>query len=626
MLLAINERIKGWLGAFVVALITLPFALWGINSYFEGGGLKYAAKVNDLEITPRDFELAYAQQKQRLSQQFQGNIPYPDKEIKKQVLERLINQKLLENVAADEGYNISDETVYSQIREIFSKDGVFDKELFQSVVASRGGSEQLFMYELKNEILLQQIQNGIIGTNFVTKEDVKRFAGYKGQTRDVELLRFDLNKISRGIEVSDEEVDNFYKSNQQLYMTPEKVSVDYVELKSNQLRSNVSIDEARLHDRYNDYKTNESKKEKRKASHILIKASGDNDDALNIIDDIKSKLKKGSDFGELAKKYSQDPGSGKNGGDLGWVETGQMVKPFEEALFAMKKGDVSDVVKTQFGYHLIKLFDVKGVDVKTFEQMRPELEAEQLKDLLASAFYDASEAMAVSAYENPDSLKPVVDSVDIKLNVKTSPEFTRYSGQGVASNNKVRQVAFSNAVLSEGLNSEVIEVSPDHIVILRLRDHKAPTLKPLTEVKAQIEKNIKNDKAKVEAAKQARQAMEKAASSASLASLKAPGVNYESAKDVSREDTKLGVRLVNEIFETPPAENDKPGLRLVENLGDEVVLVSVNAVKTPTDFEKAKLDTLDTQLRQNSALVEYEALMKTLTDKAEISRNSKILE
>ena len=409
MLQAINDRIKGWLGIVIVVLIGLPFALWGIQSYFDDAGPRYAAKVNDSEISASEFERSVSMQRQTLLSQNGGKLPVEENVLRERTLSQMINQRLLEGVTYESGYRISDAVLSERIRQLFTVDGEFDRQRFEATVASIGMNIPMYEHALRNELRLQQMQSGIANSAFVTNQEVNYLAKISEQTRDISVLTLNIDHFSTAARATDEEIKQYYDANLSQFMVPEKMKVDYVEITSDALAENVDIDEDQIKKMYDDYVKSVSGREERRASHILIQASENKAAAQIKIESLKKELELGADFAELAKQHSEDPGSAANGGDLDWVALGEMVKPFEKALFALDKGAVSDVVETQFGYHLIKLVDVRSEPVIPLGVKRYEFEDEIKADSVASMFYDLSERLASTAYENPDSLDVVVE-------------------------------------------------------------------------------------------------------------------------------------------------------------------------------------------------------------------------
>lgn len=625
MLQAINDRIKGWLGIAVVVLIGLPFALWGIQSYFDDAGPRYAAKVNDSEITANEFERSVSIQRQQLLRQYEGKLPIEEKALRERTLTQMINQRLLEDVTYESGYRISDAVLGERIRQLFTVDGVFDRERFEASVASLGMNIPMYEHTLRNELRLQQMQSAIANSTFVTKDAVEKLAALTEQTRDISVLTFNVDHFSTATKPSAEEIKQYYEENLQRFMLPEKIKVDYVEITSDSLAENVEVDEQQIKEMYDHYVKSVTGREERKASHILIQTGEDKAAAQSKIESLKKELEQGADFAELAKKYSQDPGSAAKGGNLDWVAIGEMVKPFEQKLFSMEKGTVSDVVETQFGYHIIKLDDIRSEPVVPMAIKRYEFEDEIKADNVASTFYDLSERLAATAYENPDSLDVVVE--DLGLKIKTSDYFSRSRGEGIAKNEKVRNVAFSPLVLEQASNSDIIEISPTHVVVIRMNEHVPATAIPLEEVGSRIGNILKVQGGHKQTLAAALDVKAKIEAGESIDSLKTDGINIENIAALGRRDnTRVSdAAILQNAFDMAPAQGEKKPVREVDLISGDVALVVLDKVNTPENILQSQLDLVKSEAIRESAIRDFSSALLVIKEGANIDRNMNLI-
>lgn len=625
MLQAINDRIKGWLGIVIVILIGLPFALWGIQSYFDDAGPRYAAKINDSEISANEFERSVSMQRQSLLRQNGGKMPIEESVLRERTLTQMINQRLLEDVTYESGYRISDGVLSERIRQLFTVDGVFDRQRFEATVASIGMNIPMYENSLRNELRLQQMQSAIANSAFVTKEEVNKLASLSEQTRDISVLTFNLDHFSTATKATEEEIKQYYDANLQHFMVPEKIKIDYVEITSDALAENVQIDEDQIKKMYDDYVTSVSGREERRASHILIQTSEDKAAAQIKIESLKKELELGADFAEMAKKHSQDPGSATNGGDLDWVALGEMVKPFEQALFSMDKGVVSEVVETQFGYHLIKLVDIRSETIVPLGVKRYEFEDEIKADSVASLFYDLSERLASTAYENPDSLDIVVEDLGLKLN--SSDYFSRIKGEGIAENEKVRSIAFSPLVLEQGSNSDIVEISPTHVVVLRLNEHVPATAIPLEDVSSKIENILKVQSGHKQTMAAAMDVKTKIEAGESAESFKAGGINVEDIKSIARKDnTRVSdPSILRNAFAMMPGLEDKPSVKEVDLISGDVALVVLNKVNLPDNVLPGQLELVKTEALRENAIRDFSSALLVIKEDAKIDRNMSLV-
>ncbi len=629
MLQAINDRIKGWLGALVIIMITIPFAFWGIESYIGGGGIEFAAMVNGEEIPVNQFENAYSNQLARLNQQFGSALPFSNEQIKQQVLDQLINSVVLEEGSYSSGYRISDTSLKQSIASLFSRDGKFDRDYFENVVASNGMTITQYESRLRNELRVLQKRNAILASAILTDEEARHLAALQRQERDIRLIKFNVDTGSADIVVTEQDIEDYYNSNVDRYMTPESVSVEYIEMTSDELASSIDVDEGRLAEMYDDYKRSALEKEERKARHILMQigtsAESNKEALMPRIEELQQKLNEGQSFEEIAAEYSEDPGSAKQGGDLGWVAMGEMVKPFEDALFSMNKGEVSGIVETQFGLHLIKLEDIRTPELQTLAEKRSEFEQELKQDAISGMFYDITENMAVTAYENPESLDAVVDAVN-KQPEKTEL-FTRDSGTGIAGNQKFRTAAFSSSVIEQGLNSDIIEITPNHVAVLRLLEHQPASKKPLQEVRSDIENILRLKAAHEVTMTAAEEAKNKIFAGAAAETVLADNQIVEGPDTVKRTDPgNVDPVVVGAAFQMPYPENDKPSIQVVNLVSGDIALVLLDKVTTPVEINNDQIKAVRQQLENDVANSDFEFALATLKDAAEIQRNSSLLQ
>jgi len=625
MLQAINDRIKGWLGIAIVILIGLPFALWGIQSYFDDAGPRYAAKVNNSEISANEFERSVSIQRQKLLRQYGGKLPIEEKALRERTMTQMINQRVLEEVTFEQGYRISDAILSERIKQLFTVDGVFDRERFEASVASLGMNIPMYERSLRNELRLQQMQAAITNTAFVTRDAVNKLAALTEQTRDISVLTFNVDHFSTATKPAAEEIKQYYDDNLQRFMLPEKMKVDYVEITSDALAENVEIDEQQIKEMYDHYVKSVTGREERKARHILIQAGEDKAAAKAKAESIKKELEQGADFAELAKKYSQDPGSAVKGGDLGWVAMGEMVKPFEQKLFGLEKDSTSDVVETQFGFHIIKLDDIRSEPVAPLAVKRYEFEEELKTDSVASMFYDLSERLASTAYENPDSLDVVVD--DLGLKIKTSDYFSRNKGEGIAKNEKVRNVAFSPLVLEQGSNSDIIEISPTHVVVIRMNERVPATAIPLAEVSSRIENILKVQGGHKQTLAAALEVKAKIEAGESIDSLKTEGIDVENIAALGRRDNARvsDASILQNAFDMLPAKDGKKSVREVDLASGDVALVVLNKVNTPENILQSQLDLVKSEAIRESAIRDFSSALLMIKESADIDRNMKLV-
>ncbi len=625
MLQAIRDKTTGWIAYVIVFLICVPFALWGVNSYLGGGEAIPAATVDGQAISKQNFDTAYANYRRQLERAFGGSIPdyfASESVLKEQVLTQLIEQSALSQYVNDSYYRIGDVDLNKLIRSIeaFNTDGKFNSSIYRSQVASLGYSTAGFEQEFRRSQSLEQLQTGLVSTAFTVASIQKKLTSLENQTRKVRVLTRSAQNDK--IEISQAEVDGYYEQNKSHFMTTEQIRVDYIELSLDGIKASLNITEEQLLERYEQSKSGYSTPESRTASHILLTLDSDasdeeSDSARLKLTGIRDQLIQGGDFSEFAKDNSEDPSSASTGGSLGEIDRGMMVKPFEDALFEMAKGDLSSPVKTSFGWHLIRLDEVTGGETKSFDEVKSELVDEMSTQLAESKIFDLSEALANLAYEQPDSLSPAAEALDLPL--QTTDWFDINFGDGIASEALIRNAAFSAEVFGQLLNSEAIELSDNRVVFLRVNEHKPAAQKVIADVSEQINAIIRQKKGQEESLKVGKQALSSLTSGESLEVVADDWLEPIVATGfVARDTSELDNDLVRLIFSMakPDSVQRYEGLSHADGRYSIVELSAVMANDSDQDVDKVKA------LTASQASAEYQAVLKLLASRAEVVRTS----
>jgi len=503
MLSEIRDRATGWIAYIIVGIIIIPFAFWGVNEYFAGGSDVVVATVEGTEIQQTEYRRALESQRRQM-RQIMGDSFTPElansDAFKRRVLDDLIARTLLSQHADAEGYRIGDEQLAQTIRTDPSfRDGEqFSPDMYASTVSRMGLTRTGYEARLRQQLLLEQIRAGVRSSSFYTPTERQRLTRLLAQKRrfDFAILRAD--RFIDEQRVSDAELRAEYESRSERYRTPERMKAEYVELSVDELADSVEVTEEDLRQAYEQNKQRFTTEPVRRASHILIESGsgeGDDEEARAKARKLLEQIRSGADFASLAREHSDDPGSASKGGDLGRIEPGVMVEPFEEALFKLEEeGAVTrEPVKTRFGYHIIKLTEYQPGDVKPFEAVRDQLMDEERARQAEALFLDRAESFRNIAFENPQSLAPVADQLG--LTIQETDWFTRQDGEGIAANPEVREAAFSAEVQEEGLNSRAIELDINTLVVLRRSEVQEASLKPLEEVRDEIERALQQRKA-----------------------------------------------------------------------------------------------------------------------------------
>lgn len=543
MLTTIREKTQGWFAKIVLGLIAVLFGLWGINSYFEGGGKTVVAEVDGEPIDYETYRQALEQQRQSLQRMLGGQMDarlLDNPEFKRRIVDSLVEQSLLRLEAKEQGYAISDTQLSNLIKGIpqFQRDNQFDHVLYAQVLRQAGYTPAYFESRLRQDAIAEQMRSGFTQTAIVPDADLQAVARLEAQRRQIDYVVIKPEKFLHQAVATPEAIERYYREHQNEYRVPEQVRVEYVRLSADDLRAQVQPSDEDLRKAYEDEEQRYVTPEERRASHILIEsapqASAEEQKAAQAkIEEVRARLKGGADFAALAKQYSDDKGSAAKGGDLGFSRRGAFVKEFEAVLFGMKPGEVRGPVKTQYGYHLIKLTAVKPEVRQSFEQMKAQLRESVQRAQMEERFYELGEKFNNLVYEHPDSLQPAAEALGLKI--ERSGWFSRSGGQGVAALPKVVEAAFSPEVLS-GNNSGTIEAGSNAWIAVRVAEHKEAAVKPLAEVRAQVEQAVKSELARERSQALAAQWLEELRKGASLTALaEKQGLRMVNGASVKRE-------------------------------------------------------------------------------------------
>jgi peptidyl-prolyl cis-trans isomerase D len=491
MLQTIHDKLKGWLAGVVLGIIGLVFVFWGINWTLSAP--TYAAKVNGTEVSADEVRQSYQQQLAQAERQSNGSVSDAQRnDIKNRVLDDYVNSEALVTRANKLGYRVTDQQLLQEMAQIpmFQVDGKFDYSHAVAVLRAQGRSIPEVEGLFKRDVQLRQLDSALTLSSFATAGEMKQIRALTKQQRELAWLTLPAEKYAAQAVPDDGALKAYYDAHKSEYMTPETVDLHYVEISLAQLASKVNVDDAQLKAYYDEQKAKTPElfvqPEQRRVSHILLPVANPKDDAAvkAKAEGILKRAQAGEDFAQLAKEFSQDPGSAQQGGDLGWSERKAWVPPFADAAFGMKVDEIRGPVKTQFGYHILKLAGIQPSAVKTFEQSKADLETEYRRAQAEKLFNDAQDALADAALQNTTDIGVVARKAG--LTVLEVPGFSRTDGGGTLGKvPAVIDAAFSQDVL-DGRLSSMVEVEKGRGVVLRATDHKMPQQKSLDEVRNDV--------------------------------------------------------------------------------------------------------------------------------------------
>ncbi|MEZ9197269.1 SurA N-terminal domain-containing protein [Shewanella sp. 10N.286.54.B9] len=613
MLEKIREGSQGVIAKSILVLVILSFAFTGVSSYLGSSTEVAAATVNGEEISNSALEQAYENERGRLEQQLGdmfSTLSADDnymQSVKQSVLERLVAEKLLDQNAAELGLRVSDEQIRTAIMQepAFQTDGKFDNDRYQAILRQLGYQANSFRDMMRTDMTRRQLVATLVGSEFVLPGEAEYLANIQGQTRDINYLVIDSTPFLAAASVTDEQIETYYNSNLGQFVRPEIVSLNYIELDAKQLAADITVTEAEAKAYYDENKVQYLQPEKRLAAHILIGL--DDDNAEEKAEVIYQKLQNGEDFAELAKAESQDTFSGEQGGQLDWFEAGVMEPEFDAALFALDKGSYSNVVKTNFGYHIIKALDIQAGAEAPFADVKEKIIVQLQERQAVDKFYELQQVLADTSYEVPDTLSEAARELGVE--VKTTPEFTRNSAPALFSKPAILKEAFSSNVLLDGMNSDVLEVEANHVVVIRVNSHKAAGSMAIGEVRDSIAGRLKQEQANENARQQAQDAM---------AAFKADGITagYLVKDKLARFEQDIDGAVVSKAFAmAQPTDSATVDTVALATGYAVVVLNKVNAAK---GVDANLIDALKQRLNSQYTENDYRAVIAGLKAKGEV--------
>jgi len=635
MLQQIRDGLQGqkWLAWILLGAVGLTFIFWGGSSQFDfsGGAKTMAAKVDGVEIPASEATEAWSQMQSRWSQQFNTEIP-PEQRVamQKNILDGLVMRKLIEQRLDDAHFRVSQATVLAQFEKIpqfQGPDGKYDPGTARSVLAQIRKTEHEYFAETRQQLLVNQLQQGIGGSYFLTRAESKRLFDLENEEREVQFLQLAADKFVGTEPIDEAAVKAYYDKNGDRFMTIESVALEFAELRLENLATQIAPTDAELTKMYEENRASYVLDERRRARLIVINIEEGNDAAaLKKAEGIVAEAHSGKDFAELAKKYSSDA-TAAQGGDLDFVHQRDFVGPVGDTLFAMNIGDVSAPVKSGDSYHILKLEEIQAGEAKPFADVRAELDSQYRQEHAADLFGERQEQMQARLEKGTSDIDAIAK--DLGLTRGAVPEFLRGGGaEPLGSSVDLQQTVFSDATLNQGKIGGPVALGDDRLVLVKVTAHHKAEVKPLTAVHEEIVGLLKHERGAAAA---------KAASEAALARLtagekldaiaKAQNVPVEAARFVGRADPSIPAALRTAVFEAPRPTADKPVIRTATlDDGSTAVFVVTNSRVADAGANPAMTVQMNEQLQQRSAQGEVTAYVGEARRKAKIVTNPGVFE
>lgn len=595
----------------ILGLIVLPFAFFGVSSYRQSGNVESPASVNGVKVSAQELDNSLRQQQEQLRQRLGPSFDaamFDTPEMKRAVLDNLIAQHLLVERAKSAGLTVADDQIAQLIGSIaaFQADGKFDKKRYETVLANNNLSPLMYEARVRDDLLGQQLNEAYAQNGYMSTSSAEKIIRLNEQKRVVSIASVPVETLMAQIKVDDAAIKSYYEEHQREFAVPEQAKVEYVKFSAEDMMGRIEVTSDETRNYYEEHHADFSHAEQRQASHILINVAANASQAEQ--DAAKAKAEKllaqirqnPNKFGELAKQFSQDPGSAAKDGDLGLFGRGMMVKPFEEAAFSLKQGEISGLVRSDFGYHIIKVTAIKPERVLPFDEARETIVSKLSIQKATEKFAELAEKFSNTVYEQSDTLKPASELAGAKVEqsgwlVKGVPGAGIWTG-------KLLQAIFSDDVLKNKRNTTAVEVAPSTLVAARLLEYKPASAKPLSEVQANIRQRLAREQAVGAAVLQGKAAL------AELLKTGKTTLKWVDAQTVTRsQHANMDMNLVRQVFQVNAA-------KLPQYVGAELAqggyaIVRVDAVKDGDKPDENKLGRYAQQLRQMSGEEMFQAYL-----------------
>jgi peptidyl-prolyl cis-trans isomerase D len=629
MLQQIRDKITGWFAAVFLGAIAIVFIFWGIQ--FESSTTQAAAKVNGEKIPVEAVRRAWQDRQRELQQELRDELPPEVARTEQQrLVDNFIRRELLLQRADQLGYRVGDRELAEAIAAIpaMQVDGKFDRDRYAALLRQQGRTEAGFEDEFRDDLQVRQLQDALTASGFALPGELRRRVEIGNEARDVQMVLVPLEGYLAGASVTEEQVAQRYEERKADFLSPEKANLQFLELNLGSIAAGVEVTEPKLREFYDQVAVERyTTTERRRARHILVESGKDDAAALAKAGKLADEARAGADFAVLATKNSDDPGSKGQGGDLGWATRESFVGPFADALFAMQPGEIKGPVKTQFGYHVIKLEGIEPGAQRSFEDVRAELESDYRRDQAQALFYERSQQLADESFAALTELESVAEKLGLEL--RTVEGYTRQGGGPFGADKKLIDAVFSDDVLKQGQNSQAVSIGEETVVVARVTDHQPPQQRPLADVRGEVEASLRAEAAGKAAEAAATAAAAKVAAGASVAdAAKELKLQPLPATTVTRRMEGLPPELAKALFTVPAPAPGKVSTGTAKLANGSAVAFAVTAARPgtmPTDDQAQVADALK-QLGGGIGQAEFAAYLGEIERTATITKNAQLFE
>jgi peptidyl-prolyl cis-trans isomerase D len=634
MLQIIRDKVQGWIAMTIVLLLIIPFAFWGINYYFKGGAEISVLSVEGRDLPLRDYQRTLQNLRQRWVAATQGKVPVDDEILKKQAMDSLINRELLSNAASDLGLRVSNEQVRSAIEgvDLFRGANGFDRLTYESAIAQIGLSPAGFESQVRGDLTAEQLQSAIVGSVFSASDEVRNLAGLRKQTRDIQYAILSSDAVKEGMQISEADIKNFYDKNADLFQEPERVKLAWLHITLQRIADEVAVDDATLESWYQDNAANYTVAEQREVRQLLVPVAENADQtvaqaAQSRAEAILGRLRAGAKMAEILADEDKSGKEPLEFSDFGFLGRGVLDAEIEKAAFAAAAGQAVGPIPSKFGFHVVEIGQIKQSAANSFAEVRADVEHDYRHAEAAKTYAELSDRLGTLAYEHPDSLETAAEELDLRI--QESELFSRDAPPGeLLANPQVLESAFSEEVLVNHNNSDLIELEGDQAVVLRVTEHVPASVMQLEQVRERITTRLRFDRAREATEKRGTALLAQLHAGADAAALAGKeGLEWRISNDVLRDDPGVNRAILRAAFSAGRPQDAVPVYAGVTmGTGDyALVVVTDVAEPAPESFTKVDLDAVRDELVRFKAVGGWSRYMKELRQRADITIHEELL-
>ena len=626
MLTAIRDRASGWIAAIIVGALIISFAFWGVSFYFGDGPALNVASVNDEPISQRAFQRSFQNFRQRMQAMFGGSFSLEEDElIRQQTLQSLIDAELINQIVRRQGLRVADAVVIQTIKELelFKDEEGFDRGKYERGIFSLGMDPAYFENQVRMDLLSEQLQAGLAESLFVLAEETARVWRLGAQTRDIRYAILERDRFMDDIEVSAEEISEYYAANPADYLEPEQVRIAYVELNLDEIAASIPVDAASLRAYYEDNRAEYDIAEQRSLQRLSVKTAADESaepEARAVIEAALALANEGREFAEIAAQFSAE-GKTLEFSEHDFMTPGVMDAEIDAFLFSAAEDELSGIIATATGLNIVKVGAISGGPDNGFENAAPRVEQDYRLAQAEARYFELADELVTLSYEHPDTLEVAAEVAGLKIN--ETDYFSQDSGatEGISANAAILAQSFDPELIQSGQNSDAIELGQNHIVVLRVIDHRPAQTRPLAEAREQVLTDLRHKKAAAKA-EQSGQAI--------LAGLKAGQpdsaletaleVEWSEAEGVKRDDVLVSRAILRHAFRLGKPENGQPVMTGAALGSGDYALVVVTAAQegeaAPADADLRQ--DLDLELKRARGAAEWRGFLQNARDNANV--------